>query len=136
MIRAILLAILASLCLAGEWAELSVTATAYCPCKICCGVRGVGITADGTDVREYPYGVASVPAFLPYGTKVIIPHGIGYLDKTYPEDDRVFTVDDTGGALRRNTFKTGHIHIDLRFIQHANALRFGVKRITIFVWED
>jgi 3D (Asp-Asp-Asp) domain-containing protein len=67
---------------------------------------------------------------------VLIPHGVGYLDKTCPENDRVFTIDDTGGAIRRNTRRTGRVHIDLRFIQHRNALRFGVKRIKILVYKD
>lgn len=132
----LLILLLASLVYAGEWVPMEVTATAYCPCILCCGSRAAGITADGTKVSEYHYGVASDPRSLPYGTKVLIPHGIGYLDKTYPADDRIFVVDDTGGALRRNTRRTGRVHIDLRFVQHRNALRFGVKRITIQVWKD
>ena len=68
---------------------------------------------------------------------VIIPRGIGYLDHTFTSDaDRQFFVDDTGGAIRRNTRTTGRVHIDLRFVKHRNALRFGVKRIDILVWKD
>lgn len=133
----LLILLLASLACAGEWVPMEVTATAYCPCQICCGSRAAGITADNTKVSEWPYGIASDPQRLPYGTVVIIPHGIGYLDKTYPADaDRQFFVDDTGGALRRNTRRTGRVHIDLRFVQHRNALRFGVKRITILVYKE
>jgi 3D (Asp-Asp-Asp) domain-containing protein len=128
--------ILASM-LAADWQPLEVVATAYCPCKICCGVRGVRITADGTDTREEPYGVASDPKQLPYGSTVWIPTGIGYLDHSRPTDDqRQFTVDDTGGLIRRNTRRTGIVHIDLRFVRHSNALKFGKKTITIYVWKD
>ena len=120
---------------AGEWTPLEVTATAYCPCKICCGVRAAGITANNTKVKDVPYGVASSPDHLPYGTSVWIPTGYGYLDHTYPSDEeRCFSVDDTGGIVRRRTRETGRVHIDLRFIQHRNAVRFGVKWITIYVW--
>ena len=116
------LLLLAAPLAAEGWEPLEVTATAYCPCTLCCGGRAAGITADNTKVSEYPYGVASDPKRLPYGTVVIIPHGVGYLDGTYPADaDRQFFVDDTGGALRRNTSATGRVHIDLRFIQHRNA---------------
>lgn len=122
---------------AGEWTPLEVTATAYCPCRICCGVRAAGITADNTKVSEVPYGVASDPNSLPYGTTVWIPAGVGYLDHSHAEDEaRQFRVDDTGGIVRRRTRETGRVHIDLRFIQHRNARHFGVKRITIYVWKE
>lgn len=128
---------LLSAALAASWEPLEVTATAYCPCQICCGRRAAGITANNTKVKDVPYGVASSPDYLPYGTYVWIPRGYGYLDNTYPSDEeRCFSVDDTGGIVRRRTRETGRVHIDLRFIQHRNALYFGVKRITIYVWKD
>ena len=130
--------LLAALAAAGEWSPLEVTATAYCPCTICCGVRGVGITADGTDTREEPYGIATgSTATLAYGTVVWIPPGAGYLDRSRAsEDGRQFVVDDTGGLLRTNTRRTGVLHIDLRFKYHGSAQRFGRKSLTIFVWKD
>lgn len=122
---------------AGEWKPLQVEATAYCPCKICCGVRAKGITANGTDTREVPYGVASDPTYLPYGSRVWIPPARGYLDASCSEDEqRQFSVDDTGGGLVRETREYGILRIDLRFIQHRNAKKFGRKRMTIYVWRD
>jgi 3D (Asp-Asp-Asp) domain-containing protein len=134
MLAAALLSLLCS-CFAAEWQEIEVTATGYCICKVCCGERGVGITADGTDAREWLYGVAADPDRLPYGTVLWIPRGYGYLDRTYGDDDRAFTVDDNGGIIRRRTRATGRIHIDLRFIHHWSAKRFGVRRMTIYVWK-
>lgn len=122
---------------AAEWVAVDVTATAYCPCKICCGLRGVGITANGTDTRTTPYGIAADPDRIPYGSTIWIPTGEGYLDKSRPDDDaRQFTVDDTGGIIRRRTRQTGRVHLDLRFIQHRNAERFGVRRMTVYLWKD
>jgi 3D (Asp-Asp-Asp) domain-containing protein len=107
------------------------------PCQVCCGVRAAGLTADGTDVRSQPYGIAADPTRLPYGTRIWIPLGIGYLDNQRPSDEqRQFTVDDTGGIIRRRTRATGRIHLDLRFRQHRNAQRFGVQTTTVWVWID
>jgi 3D (Asp-Asp-Asp) domain-containing protein len=94
----------------------------------------VGLTADGTDVRDEPYGIAVDPRQIPYGTSVLIPAGNGYLDKSRPED-RVFLAYDTGGIIRRRTRSTGVIHIDLRFRRHNNAKKFGVKTITVWIWK-
>jgi 3D (Asp-Asp-Asp) domain-containing protein len=105
------------------------------------------ITADGkTDVRTTPYGIA-VPRverdgrlvpLLPYGTRVYIPTGYNYLDRSRPED-RTFTVDDTGGALSRKTKKKGVPYVDLRFKSYRSAKAWagaqGWRTITIFVIE-
>ena len=133
MIAALML--LATLACAGEWVPVEVIATAYCPCRVCCGTRAVGLTADGTDVQTWPYGVAVDPRWLPYGTPIWIPTGAGYLDQQQPEE-RTFYADDTGGTIRRRTRATGRPHIDLRFRQHANAIRFGVRAITVLVWRE
>ena len=129
------LLLLAVLLHAGEWVPVEVTATAYCPCTRCCGERAVGLTADGTDVRTWPYGIAVDPRWLPYGTPILVPHGLGYLDQQQPAA-RVFYADDTGGTIRRRARATGRPHIDLRFRQHGNAVRFGVRVITVLVWRD
>jgi 3D (Asp-Asp-Asp) domain-containing protein len=131
----LVLLLLSALLHAGEWVPVEVTATAYCPCRVCCGARAAGLTADGSDVREWPYGIAVDPRWLPYGTPIMVPHGQGYLDQQQP-DARLFYADDTGGTIRRRTRATGHPHIDLRFRQHGNAARFGVKTITILVWKE
>ncbi len=116
---------------AASWEPVEVVATAYCPCRICCGVRAVGLTADGTDVREWPYGIAVDPCQIDYGTPIIVPRGEGYLDR---RSDRIFYADDTGGIIRRKTRSTGTIHIDLRFKTHWSAERYGKKTITIFIY--
>jgi 3D (Asp-Asp-Asp) domain-containing protein len=120
---------------AGEWSAIEATLTAYCPCQVCCGVRAVGLTANGTDVVRQPYGIAADPTRIPYGTRLWIPIGVGYLDNQRPTDEqRQFTVDDTGGIIRRRTRATGRIHLDVRFRQHGNAVRFGIKTSTVWVW--
>ena len=130
---ALLALILCSVLAAEDWVPVEAIVTAYCPCSYCCGHRSVGLTADGTDVRDEPYGVAVDPKQIPYGTSIFIPAGEGYLDKSRP-DDRVFVADDTGGIIRRRTRSTGVIHIDLRFQRHINAQKFGVKTMTIWIW--
>lgn len=125
-----------SLLSAGEWRPLIVEATAYCPCKICCGVRAAGRTADGTRTNEYRYGVAvAFPKEIPYRTPIMIPTGNGYLDQQSPTE-RVWYCDDTGGRLKTEQEEKGITRIDLRFIQHGNAVRFGRRRMTIFIWVD
>ncbi|HAT11187.1 MAG TPA: hypothetical protein DCS97_11490 [Planctomycetes bacterium] len=124
--------------LRGRW--LTVRATAYSPhdavdgsYHASKGERWRWITADGrTDVRTIPYGIAvprlagSRPAW-PYGTRVLIPAGQGYLDRSLPED-RIFTVDDSGGAIRGKTERSGVLHIDLRFRSEASARDFAGER--------
>ena len=133
--RLALLALLVAVCAAAEgWQPVEVVCTGYCGCKICCGVRAVGLTADGTDIRDWPYGIAVDPQQIPYGTPIYIPAGEGYLDRQQPED-RVFYADDTGGIIRRRTRATGTIHLDLRFRRHSSAQRFGVRRMTVFIWK-
>ena len=124
--------------LRGRW--LTVRATAYSPhdaidggYHASKGERWRWITADGrTDVRSVPYGIAvprlagSRPAW-PYGTRVLIPAGQGYLDRSLP-DERIFTVDDSGGAIRGKTERSGVLHIDLRFRSEASARQFAGDR--------
>lgn len=136
MAQLINLLALTSLCVAAEWVPLVVEATAYCPCKICCGIRAAGRTADNTQTNEYPYGVAvAFPKQIPFRTPIRIPVGHGYLDQQSPEH-RYWYVDDTGGRLKREQEEKGITRIDLRFVQHSSAVRFGRRRITIFVWKE
>ena len=119
----------------GYWQATEAVLTAYDPCKACCGRRAVGLTATGVDTRSRPYGIAADSDALPYGIIVWIPAGLGYLDRSRPDDEgRQFPVDDTGGILRRRTRATGVLHLDLRFIHHGNAVRFGIKTATVYVW--
>jgi 3D (Asp-Asp-Asp) domain-containing protein len=132
----------------GYW--LKVNATAYSPhdgidsnYRSTKGPKWLWITADGrTDVRWIPYGIA-VPLksgtrkpHFPFGTKVIIPTGYGYVDNSVP--NRVFTIDDVGNG--RQYYKhdsKGQLHIDLRFKTHKSAIEWagpkGNRDITVFV---
>jgi 3D (Asp-Asp-Asp) domain-containing protein len=97
-------------------------------------------TASMVDVREQAYGVA-VPhngrgkPLVPYGAKIYIPVGYGYLDESRA-DDRWFPVDDTGGAITRNTSDTRQIHLDLRYRTEYSALRFGRQEIDVYISLD
>jgi 3D (Asp-Asp-Asp) domain-containing protein len=91
--------------------------TAYCPCKKCCGQCADGRTSRNKDAWK-TFGVAADPKVLPYGTKLNIP-GVG-----------IRVVDDTGGAMRKDT-KKGICHIDVRFHDHKEALAFGRKWLNV-----
>jgi len=93
--------------------------TGYCPCKKCCGKFADGFTSTGKNAWR-TNGVAADPKILPYNTKLVIP-GIG-----------IRFVDDTGGAMRQST-KKRICHIDVRFHNHTDALKFGKKRLDVAV---
>lgn len=127
----------------GHWVD--VIATAYSPEDPLDGAyrstkgKWRYITADGrTDVRRNPYGIA-VPKvngrpLWAYGTKVVIPEGLGYVEHAHP--DRTFTIDDTGSALTRLTQSTGTAHIDLRFKTSASARAWAgpTGHRTVHIW--
>jgi 3D (Asp-Asp-Asp) domain-containing protein len=127
---------LAFLCAVANGAErewITVEATAYCPCALCCDER-TERTANGTNTNVRPYAVAASPN-IPLGTRLLIPRGVGYLDRTYPlESQRLFVVDDRGGALRTEWQRTGVTRIDLRFKDHDWAVRFGRRVIAVQVF--
>lgn len=130
----------------GHWE--TVVATAYTPSDPIDdayhdtkGARWRWITADGvTDVRRHPYGLA-VPLrhgepWLRFGTRVIIPTGLGYLDRSRA-DEREFVVDDVGNGVAYFPSEAGHVHIDLRWVDRRDALRWagpeGKRFIRVFV---
>lgn len=126
----------------GYWVEA--IATAYSPHDAIDGHHWSTkdhVTANGTDWRETPYGIA-VPyragraLMVRYGTRIVVPAETGYLAKTRPAD-RVFTADDTGGVISRRTVETGKPHIDLRFKSEASARSWvgptGRRTIRVFV---
>ncbi len=116
----------------GRW--MSVMATAYCPCAICCGARAAGLTSTGVRVDTDPYGIAAHPRYLDPGALVFIPSGQGYLDRSQPTE-RFFAVDDTGGIVRRRSEQSDDLWIDLRYRFHQSAVEFGVRRLRIFVFD-
>lgn len=102
--------------------KIWVTATAYCPCSICCGDDSPGITKTGTSALSP--GVAVDPSIIPLGSHIDIP---GY--ERGPNNNGSWIIcDDIGGAIKGN-------HIDVRFKTHSEALNWGVKRIQIRVHE-
>jgi hypothetical protein len=130
----------------GYW--LDVVATAYSPhdpidhhYRKTKGERWRWITADGRpDVRRTPYGI-SVPRrgrkpILPFGTRVIIPAGVGYLDG--PGENRVICVDDVSAAKGFFTHDgAGRLHLDLRFKTYRSAIEWagptGRRVLRVFV---
>lgn len=108
---------------ANEVEGRTVTAlvTAYCPCRKCCGRYADGITSTGRDARKP--GCAVDPARISYGSRVHIP-GVGWR-----------LADDTGSAMRASG-RRGVIHIDVRMRSHAEALRFGTRRVKVRIVED
>lgn len=93
--------------------------TAYCPCKICCGPHANGITASGEPVTANDGYFCAAPKRLPFGTMITVPG--------YNEEEPV-PVLDRGGAIKGN-------HIDVFFPTHKQALDWGVKYLTVTIWQ-
>lgn len=89
-------------------------ATAYCPCKKCCG-KTDGITASG--VKAVQGVTVAMNNSIPFGTKVYI-EGVG---------ERV--VQDRGGAIKANK-------VDIYFDSHSDAIKFGRKTVNLTVIGD
>jgi 3D (Asp-Asp-Asp) domain-containing protein len=85
--------------------------TAYCPCSKCCGWN-TGITKSGTIATEGRTVAADVNLY-PFGTQVEI-------------DGIVYTVEDTGGAIRGN-------RMDIFYNSHSDALKFGRQTKTVII---
>lgn len=134
----------------GRWVQ--VCATAYTPTNAIDGAyhatKGAyrWKTADGrTDVRKIPYGIAvpqqrrsdnkKIPEW-DFGTEIIIPAGYGYLDNIR-KDERVFPVDDTSESSLFFHSKQGCLHIDVRFVDTRDAIKWagplGYRFISVFV---
>ena len=96
---------------AAEYNEITVTATAYCPCKKCCG-KTDGITATGTQATA-GRTIAVDPSIIPYGTEVII-------------NGNTYVAEDCGGAVKGKD-------IDIFFNTHEEALQFGRQTIVAAV---
>lgn len=93
---------------APEYTKITVTATAYCPCKKCCG-KSDGITATGTKATA-GRTIAVDPSIIPYGTEIII-------------NGHTYIAEDTGGAVKGN-------RVDIFFDTHEEARQFGRQILT------
>lgn len=96
------------------------TVTAYSPDERSCGDSADGITATLHSVHTNGHRlVAADPRVLRYGSMITVP---GY------DSDRVVPVLDCGGKIK------GH-RLDVLFPTHEQAVRWGVKRLRVTVWE-
>lgn len=96
---------------APKYYKITVTATAYCPCKQCCG-KTDGITATGT-IATAGRTIAVDPDVIPYGTEIII-------------NGNTYVAEDCGGAVKGND-------VDIFFDTHEEALNFGRQNLTAYV---
>lgn len=89
--------------------------TAYCTCRICCGVySGRNRTASGT-VPTSNRTIAVDTSVIPFGTKVVI-------------NGQVYVAEDRGGAIKGN-------RIDMFFMTHKEALRWGRRTMDVYLAE-
>ena len=88
--------------------------TAYCPCRICTGIYGKGITSTGTRATANRT-IAVDPRVIPYGSSVEI-NGKNYI------------AEDSGSAIKK-------YKIDIFFNSHSEALRFGVRYSEVFMYD-
>jgi 3D (Asp-Asp-Asp) domain-containing protein len=105
------------------WHPVSVEATAYCTCTICCGPRACGITASGQPARGK---LVAAPAKYRFGTEMIVP---GY--------GRVPVLDRGGAIKAAGQFGDGkwlkHDRIDVLMPTHKQARQWGRKSLTVWV---
>lgn len=91
---------------------LEVTATAYCPCTICCGPNANGYTHTGVKAQK---GVIAVdPSVIPLGTRV------------YVENYGFAVAADTGSAIKGSM-------IDVCFDTHQEALAWGMRKVKVYI---
>jgi 3D (Asp-Asp-Asp) domain-containing protein len=98
--------------------EITVSATAYCNCAICCGSNANGRTASGNYPQEYH--TIAAPSSFAFGSKIYIAE---FKDKP---NGGVFTVEDRGGAIQDN-------RIDIFFNSHSDASAFGRHSYTAYI---
>lgn len=89
--------------------------TAYCTCRVCCGVySGRNRTASGT-VPTSNRTVAVDTSVIPFGTRLVI-------------NGQVYVAEDVGGAIWGK-------HIDMFFYTHAEAVRWGKRNMEVFLYD-
>lgn len=110
-------------CTKVQWVStrMTVVATAYCPCSICCGRFADGLTSTGRSA--WKAGIAVDPSVISLGSRLDIP---GYT-RGPNENGSWIIADDTGSSI------VGH-RIDVRFVTHNEALEWGRKEVIVRVW--
>ena len=89
--------------------------TAYCTCRVCCGVySGGNRTASGT-VPTSNRTIAVDTSVIPFKTKVVI-------------NGQVYVAEDRGGAIKGK-------RIDMFFMTHKEALKWGRRTMEVFLYE-
>lgn len=102
-----------------EPAWIEGTATAYCPCEICCGEwalnrpDGIVYTASGAEAVQ-GVTIAADWSIYPPGT-VLFVEGLGEM-----------TVQDRGGAIQGQK-------IDIYFESHDDARQFGRRNVRFYI---
>lgn len=96
------------------WRELEVVATAYTSDFLSCG-KWDGITASG---KKAKWGTIAMDKKYKFGTKVYIPMF-----------KKIFVVEDRGGAIKGN-------RIDIWFPSRQEALKFGVKKMKVYILSE
>lgn len=87
--------------------------TAYCTCRVCCGVySGGNRTASGT-VPTSNRTIAVDTSVIPFRTKVVI-------------NGQVYVAEDRGGAIKGK-------RIDMFFMTHKEALRWGRRTMEVYM---
>ncbi len=137
----------------GRWVDVAATAytptdaldSAYHATK---GARWRWVLADGrTHAKRTPYGIAVKltqgrdekwrPA-LPFGTRIYVPQGYGYLDRSRA-GERVFTVDDGSASSQFDGRIGGRMHIDMRWVDGEDAVAWsgalGHQAMRVFIIE-
>lgn len=108
---------------------LSMNATAYCLCKKCCGKTEAhpqyGVTASGYKITPGTNEkvIAVDTSVIPLGTKVYVEGLNGANSYGYA------VAADTGSAIK-------NMKIDLYMDSHADALRWGFKKVNVYLLED
>lgn len=94
-----------------QYYEMTVNATAYCPCESCS--EGYGrMTATGV-YAEAGRTIAVDPTVIPYGSEVII-------------NGHTYIAEDCGGAIKGND-------VDIFFDTHEEVSEFGRQTLTAYV---
>lgn len=89
--------------------------TAYCTCRVCCGVySGGNRTASGT-VPTSNRTIAVDTNVIPFKTKVVI-------------NGQVYVAEDRGGAIKGK-------RIDMFFMTHKEALKWGRRTMEVYLAE-